>query len=248
MRWGLVSLVIGLNVVACSSGGGGGGGPFEPIACPGITPWPDGARTCRTDADCGTNFSEYCAPEVNTGCGACFGPENQCAVDMDCGMGAWCATLPFNDPCNCTGETTERRCLSLCPATPCAADQSCDANGHCVPASCMDGYACPQERVCDPAGVMPDDHGCAYLSCTAGYTCPDGYTCNPGAPGGTPHGCQAISCKDGFVCPANTDCDPTATGHGCIKRSCSNDADCDCGACIQKKCYDKLWICTSPAA
>jgi hypothetical protein len=50
-----------------------------------------------------------------------------------------------------------------------------------------------------------------------------------------------------FKCPVNTKCDSNSTAlHHCAQRSCSTDTDCDCGACVQNLCEDRLFVCSPP--
>jgi hypothetical protein len=93
---------------------------------------------------------------------------------------------------------------------------------------------------------MADTHGCAPASCsTDGYACPTGFRCAASASADA-HGCSDISCTDGFTCPPNYDCHPSSTAaHHCDLRACNSDADCDCGACIQNTCRERLYVCSS---
>jgi hypothetical protein len=68
--------------------------------------------------------------------------------------------------------------------------------------------------------------------------------------GATPNGCSPISCVGGaYTCPSNTDCKAGSTAfHQCVRRPCTTDAACDCGACIQGLCQDHLFVCSPPPA
>jgi hypothetical protein len=75
--------------------------------------------------------------------------------------------------------------------------------------------------------------------------CPAGFRCMTSASADA-HGCSDISCADGFTCPPNYDCHPSSTAaHHCDPRACNSDGDCDCGACIQNVCRERLYVCSS---
>jgi hypothetical protein len=169
-------------------------------------------------------------------------------------------------------------CAAACTSDSCGDGLVCGEDGHCTLASCVDdGYACPSETVCAPEregdghGCAPslcdagdyecssdtvcaperegDGHGCAPSLCDSeGYTCPEWMTCDPTS-GADAHGCQFVHCSDGFECAANYDCDAASpTAPGCVRRSCSADTDCDCGACVFGRCEQHLFVCaTFPA-
>lgn len=107
-------------------------------------------------------------------------------------------------------------CQPSCVTAGCAADERCGDNGRCAPRPCTDGYACPEDYECDPTADSRDKHGCAPLHCRDGR----------------------------FACLSNLDCNIEAGGHGCVRRACERDADCDCGACVDKLCRDRPAICT----
>jgi hypothetical protein len=106
---------------------------------------------------------------------------------------------------------------------------------------------CSTDAECDTArpgtvcGVYPvpcdcRSHGPAYLcttpcsqtGCAADESCIDGRTCWP------------THCKDGYVCPVNHVCSADVDfldygywKHGCRRQTCSTDADCDPGTCVE---------------
>jgi hypothetical protein len=98
-----------------------------------------------------------------------------------------------------------------------------------------------------PTRTGADPHGCATALCTTdGYRCPAGFSCSSGA-GGDAHGCLPISCANGFKCSPNYDCDKASQAlHNCVQRTCAADRDCDCGACVQGSCADRLFVCSPP--
>jgi len=191
-------------------------------------------------------------------------------VDTDCDDGLVCVTGPELS-CQCMGPGLV--CAPACTTDSCADGEVCAEDGHCVPASCLDdGYACAEDLACAPErtgdvhGCAPrlcesegfecstdmvcaperagDGHGCSPRLCDSeDYTCPEAMTCDP-VSGADAHGCQYVHCNDGAECGLNYDCDPaSATAPGCVKRGCSTDTDCDCGACVFGQCEDHLYIC-----
>lgn len=220
----------------------GEAGPLMAGICPGTTP-PTGYRLCRTVEDCGSAAFNRCALEYMTpqGCGACNMAKHTCNTDADCGPTDRCET--YSLPCTCTFGTNTR-CVPRCTATSCPQGQRCNAAGTCELIPCTDGYDCGPQALCAPtrAGHLPN--GCAYRTCREdGFTCPAGTACWPAV--GDEHGCGAVRCdRGGAPCPMNSRCDPGAGGNGCRVKSCTADADCDCGACIEKLCQPRLFICS----
>lgn len=128
-------------------------------------------------------------------------------------------------------------CGGACQITP----DECDAD-----ADCPDDHICLEHRVacaCD-AGV---GHSCVPR-CTADG-CEDGFTCSDAG------WCEPARCTDGFACAHNMRCldepplgfpDPNVDVHGCERLACEGDADCDCGACVEGRCYDGPGVCEPP--
>jgi hypothetical protein len=136
---------------------------------------------------------------------------------------------------------------------------------------CRNDAGCPSGEACvapgDPAicGVMPvreceSDPGCpgravcqrfegpcgegtrCTIPCTDSGACEDGWRC---ADDGL---CNPIPCTDGWECPASAICDPPSGDlHGCVRRICMVDTDCDCGACVDYTCHDGPGTCYLPA-
>lgn len=232
---------------AGSSGGAGNGGVSgsggatiggAPSVCPGTPPAPAGYPLCRTAADCPGNFY-VCWHDPAAGCGP-GSPPPQCNIDGDCTSGQVCLVVA---PSGCTGIANH--CIPSCTSTSCAADEVCGANGHCGPKPCTAGYVCGAGTVCGPSRTGADVHGCAPASCsTDGYACPADFRCAASSSADV-HGCSAISCTEGYKCPENFDCNPSSTAlHQCDQRACRSDAECDCGACVQNRCEDRLFVCS----
>src|SRR5450759_4894359 len=168
-------------------------------------------------------------------------------------------------------------CVPACTATSCPADQRCGTSGWCELTPCTSGYPCPGGFTCSPTSLGTDSHGCSYTSCTAGYTCPSGSVCQSGAAGQDRHGCVGNMCTAGYTCPSDQICysnSSSADSHGgvtnscsgfacpvnqafqtssssgakCARKTCSTDADCDCGVCLGTVaspgyCASRLAIC-----
>lgn len=229
-----MALLVGVVVVAaCSSngsdgsgsgasGGGGSGGSGAAggsggsgAECPGVDPWPEGTQTCHHDGEC----MYGCSPFTENGCGACEVPMDQCMMDMDCGPGFVCNPHPWSSPCPCNGETVERFCQAICPATACAEDETCDeATGFCNPTSCQDGY-----------------------------TCAPGLTCQM-TPWSDEHDCRPFDCSEMEICTPNQTCEATPQGYQCITKACQADQECACGACVNGHCEGRIGACYEPAA
>ena len=232
-----------------TGGAGGKGGSTSLPACPGVDPTPVG-QACRTSADCPGTFA-LCGPTYQpAGCGVCLPAPHECSGDGGCSPEKVC--VPAIGPCECnlTG-VPGMVCTLRCTATSCGSGQGCDtASGLCKPTPCGQDFSCGAGLICAPTRAGADVHGCAIASCaTDGYKCPTGYACTPAADT-DPNGCSAVSCvAGGFQCPANTDCKASSTSpHHCERRACTSDKTCDCGACIQGACQDRLYVCSPPPA
>jgi hypothetical protein len=257
------------------TGGGGTGGATGGPVCPGADPAPSGYPTCHQNTDC-HNVGAFCMLSVPAGCGTCMRATMQCATDADCNSAAL-VCVPYTiapGPCTCP-PYDGTQCKPACTSTSCAADEQCLASGHCQPLPCTSGYTCTAGLVCkvgdaaaDPHGCVPeactqgyacaaglvckvgdaaaDAHGCAPEACSQGYTCPAGTTCAASS-SADPHGCSPIHCSTTHPCPVNTTCDPAAPGEGCSIRTCTHDAECDCGACVNGACAPHLGVCVTLA-
>jgi hypothetical protein len=259
-------------------GGADGGIDGALPTCPGIAPLPPGQRPCRTTDDCrpygGFCVANYVPGQA---CGACFPSPHECDTDAACGPGKVCDTGPMV-ACQCMGpgKVCVPRCTALscasdqvcdettghcgprsCTAgyaclagTTCAADRSAaDVHGCAIARCSTDGYACSATYACAP-GPQADAHQCAPVLCGGGgYTCPDGSTCAPG-PDADVRGCVPLSCVGGgYRCSLNTNCVPDSTEpHHCGRRKCTSDRQCDCGACVEGACRERLFVCSGPSA
>lgn len=225
----------------------GGSGGQVVHACSSAIPLPSGTRTCRTQSDCGNYYS--CAHD-SPGDGQCdlfCASGGECTGDADCPPQFVCNEIQTT--CQC-GRTI-RRCQSFCSTGSCGSTATCTSDGHCSPISCLGGqYQCPAGTLC---GFSPqvDSHGCRPAQCNTvlggdGYVCAAGFECSPTGAGADSHGCVPIPCPS-YACAPNFDCVPGAQDlHGCVRRDCSNDESCDCGACISGKCQDRLFGCFPP--
>ncbi len=148
--------------------------------------------------------------------------------DPDGGQDTWCDSYTpppasTDTPCRSVDDCPDGTCwapgatgpfyaLGFCPRD-CEADADCQ-EGVCVPFN--GGFDCAQ---CLPA--------CSTGGCHLWETC--------GADG---H-CRPTSCEDGYTCPPGATCAPGSGGtdaHGCVLQSCTDDAQCDCGACVLGYC------------
>jgi hypothetical protein len=169
-------------------------------------------------------------------CGACFATVRECTSDAACGADKICVAAPLQ-PCQCMGP--DMHCAPKCTAESCLADQVCGADGRCAPQSCQQGYSCPSGTVCDPARAT--GHGCAAPRCDFNETtCADGEVCDSSITLPESH-CRPKRCSEGAVCPVNLRCG--GVNDYCERLPCQADQDCDCGACIQGACRDRLFMC-----
>ena len=187
----------------------------EPRVCPGAAAETPGEPRCRTQQDCDPSLNLYCAATPND-CGPAF-PSFACSADTDCEPEQRC--VPSGPP-SCSGQGPSLACAAPCTEASCAASERCEADGHCRPAPCAEGFQCPTDKRC----ASQDEDAAADAN-----------------------GCADVSCQEGFECPNNRRCEPGSLyAHECGPLACSTDADCDCGYCIGKWCYDSLFYCTKP--
>jgi hypothetical protein len=234
----------GRDAAKAGEAGPDGAAPAASV-CPG-TDLPTGRQLCRTVQDCGPSAFNRCSFEYvpPVGCGACNRPTVQCTTDTDCrgdGGAADRICVAMDLPCTCGGQNT--MCAPGCTATSCGKGSRCNATGRCELIPCTEGYDCGPTALCAPGRPGAFPNGCAIKSCrTDGFACAAGMECWPA--GGDMNGCGPLRCDHGGApCPVNSRC-VGGGGTGCQTKSCTQDADCDCGACIQKLCYARLFICS----
>jgi hypothetical protein len=204
--------------------------------CPGVEEV-NGSK-CRTASDC--KAGERCTVNWGNGCPKCRPAFKGCTP----GPGACPLTSVCRkslDYCACDNEPSFS-CVRPCQVTLCASDQVCADDGLCKPGSCQAGYKCRMNQVCAPERGVVDEHGCAPAHCVLdAVRCPDGSVCS----GSAVDGCRPIHCSEGYACPMNRVCEPTSSEpHGCARKRCGQDGECDCGACIEGLCRDQLFVCT----
>lgn len=109
--------------------------------------------------------------------------------------------------CWAPGDTSPFYALGICPRD-CKVDADCQV-GVCVVFNAT--YGCAQ--------CLPD---CAADGCHLWETC-----------GANGH-CRPTTCEEGYTCPPGASCSPATGGdvHGCVLKSCTDDAQCGCGACV----------------
>ncbi len=221
---------------------------------------PTGWRTCDLFRTEGGNPGDPCDP----------------SSFMPCANGRVCCDTYVCDPTTATVIVRPVECASVCvplmnlcpgtmPPDPSAmlCRSSADCGGPlCLPpgasAGCgpcrMPEHDCTADPDCAPGDVCVS----TVLACTCtgepstlcgpsctggGTTCAAGERCDPSG-----H-CVALSCATGYACGSNTRCDvgaPGADEHGCVRQTCTVDAECDCGACVEGRCYDGPGQCTYP--
>jgi hypothetical protein len=141
-------------------------------------PWACDGRggECRTQGDC--DAPEECIPpeQDDPVCGMGCQVENSCPEDR-CPEEQVC--VEYLGLCCGYGATLSSKCVPACPASPCAAGETCDASGRCVADSCTAGFTCRAHFVCDESNPGADFHGCSRGACTHDSGC-DGGVCVDG--------------------------------------------------------------------
>ena len=150
-----------------------------------------------------------------------------CAPEENDCPGAGCAALCVDDA-ECGADA-----VCVVSGTGCCAGQQSLCLPACTPGSCAEGEEC-----------LPDGH-CAPLPCDGGYTCPAGNTCAPKTEGADGHGCVQIPCDQ----PGAQPCGELfgCVAGACERLTCTASADCPCGTCVQGRCHERPWLCTSPS-
>jgi hypothetical protein len=136
---------------------------------------------CRTQADCGSSASCASANDDGPRCG--IGPtDDECATAADCGVSEH-LTCDVTERGTCTEH---QACIAPCNDVAgvgrCATDETCTADGLCVPTSCAGGFVCsPWKRCTTPAGTdRVDAHGCVAPACASDGDCGAGEYCVTG--------------------------------------------------------------------
>jgi hypothetical protein len=140
------------------------------------------------------------------------------------------------------------------PGTPCGDSTACEgvdglcfpSGTGCCPVKMMAPRTCASDPDCASGAVCEEyvpDTACTFglgtrcvPACTAGEACGDGDgLCDAGGR------CVPLACPTAWTCPENFDCEasnPGADVHGCARRTCTADTDCECGACVNGGCHD----------
>lgn len=128
----------------------------------------DTATPCSSDGDCADRSGWSCASPGDIPCQECVEVVRACETADDCEDGYVCRN--FEVACSCSGEASD--CYPACHGdSECPSGYECDIdNGQCLPASCLDGFACPPGSTCTGVG---SDHGCNPILCSADADCGD---------------------------------------------------------------------------
>ncbi len=216
------------------SGCSGDGGNFcdghgKCVACVSTADCPITGTACAT-ATCTGNACVTTSAVPGTACSenggkACDGKGHcaACAAASDCpATGTTCATAVCGAANLC--DTTR-----AAKGTSCSdhGGTSCDGNGHCAPASCVDDTRDGDETDVDCGGSCPSP-------CAGGKGCSTGADCLDKLCGtGTPRVCLAPTCTDGVQNGAETDVDCGGPCPRCADtRHCGVNADCSAGHCF----------------
>lgn len=161
-----------------------------PSYCPGV---PERSEpVCREDADC-EGFASCVAVADDCpgpGCGGDCSSDEECVEE---GFPPRVCVFPNGGCCASSGT-----CADLCTPGSCAADESCEADGHCVPLSCEGEFTCPEGQKCEP-GTGADRHGCRGIPCgePGALECPVVAECLAGV-------CTSRLCSVDADCPCGT--------------------------------------------
>lgn len=131
-----------------------------------------------------------------------------------------------------------------------APDTGCCSTSVAAPRVCEVDDDCTGDEICEE--YEPTD-ACTFglgtrcvADCRTGTDpCPEGHACDDTGR------CTALQCPDAWTCESNFDCDPGAAEadvHGCARRTCSTDGECDCGACVTGACHDGPGACRPDCA
>jgi len=221
-------------------------------------PW----LTCEDFVAGGGSIGDFCEPSTFMPCSVtdeCCLATVTCRPDgiieggivacPDCIPVDWCADYapppPERSPCRSREECLTEGGLCWAPGSDpgcggeCFDPRTCATDSDCAPSSVCESFPAP--CACE-AGIrgtrcMPDCR-------TSDRACPAGYSCSASGR------CEPLDCTDGYDCGFNQDCVfgvPGADEHGCARRPCTFDSDCECGACVLGLCHSGPGLC-GPAA
>lgn len=162
------------------------------------------------------------------------------AVDASSDAGA-CAPVETAESCRSDGDCRAafEQCLAPGEFGGCGICMEpmalCEGSADCAPGDVCVFYRPRCSCGGDASECRPR---CTDTSCEAGESC--------NAETGL---CGPTSCTAGYTCPAHTECVPAsgaADAHGCERKACTTDAQCDCGgACVDGFCFEALGVCSS---
>ena len=221
-------------------------------------------RTCTADSQCETGF---CAQGLCALPSCTDNAKNRAETDVDCGgsdgckactVGQRCATAFDCDGGGCTNgrcqapncrdglqnqDESDMDCGGRHGCDLCLTKQHCAADRDCFQAQCSQGRCQPEG--CDD-GVKNGDE--TSIDCGgACHTCPDlsdcfkGTDCNSSVCSTQTGKCAAVSCSDGVKNgeEPTTDCSHTCDKKCGMTEACAVAADCQSGACSDKRCVPK---------
>ena len=180
------------------------------------------ADACRAKPGCRADFCQGCACAFSyQGCHLVgsrppFCPLAPCMVDPTC-----CAS---NADClantTCVDPESPPSCGGTCNNDPptCTNDAQCSVTGGPLAAICaVRNCACSGQLDCAP--------GCSEMN-----PCHTGIACNA-----TTHRCEVVACATDVECPSTFRCGRSLS---CVRKTCSGDAECGSGFCVNGLCFD----------
>jgi hypothetical protein len=159
--------------------------PCDPNPC-------EGWETCKE----GTCIDESCTG-IGGGCPAdAYCVAHECRPDP-C-LGRPCDASSEYCVRDCSGAECVHRCEPLCD---CTGEETCDADGQCVPDPCA-SVACEVDQRCAPATGDCEPDPCHAVLCSSGQRCHEGDCLDDP--------CNDVVCPDFFRCTLTPGAAPTA--------------------------------------
>ena len=142
--------------------------------------------------------------------------EGECRTEADCSDGTSCYDEddPFYGDCE-------------------GAERACEGDGECG-----EGNVCAEyqnDHPCNPGELSTR----CVAACLDNAACLDGEQCDTA----TGH-CVIWACADGYTCPTYFSCTPDTEGTGCARDTCTDDAGCGEGWCVDGACFAEPGFCS----